>query len=149
MEVLPSSAERGWDTDGYYWEAPALYRKPTYFGDIPLERHGRTRCECLQPGFSAVRFAGQVALLPYSLTVAPPWKCQYSLAFGPPAVPTTRVERGPCGRGTIWVETLLAKDATVESTAEEVPAMPREMNQGDQEPPGHGPVFDAPAVSPQ
>lgn len=95
--------ERNWYVAPFLWEAPATYRRPTYFSDIPLERHGRSRCKWIQPGLSAARAAGQLALLPATIVMQPPSSCIYSYGYGPPAIPTTQVENGPCGRGTIWV----------------------------------------------
>jgi hypothetical protein len=75
-----------WYLSPYYWEAPGLFHRPIYFEDPALERHGRSRCEPLQPALSAARAAGQFVILPVQMVVNRPLDCVYSLGYGKPRV---------------------------------------------------------------
>lgn len=76
-----------WYLSPYYWEAPSLFHRTMYFEDPALERHGRTRCEPLQPALSAARAAGQFIILPVTMVVHRPMDCVYTLGYGKPRVP--------------------------------------------------------------
>ena len=65
----------------YNWEAPALWHKPLYFEDAPLERYGLTCGPRLQPAVSVTRFFATIPLLPYKLALDHPRHCQYDLGY--------------------------------------------------------------------
>lgn len=56
----------------YAWEATNFKHHPLYFEDAPLERYGHALPEFLQPVVSIARFSGQLAFLPYQMTIHPP-----------------------------------------------------------------------------
>ena len=85
--VLQGDVGPRWYLSPYLWESPALFHKPIYFEDPALERHGRSRCEALQPGISAVRAAGQFVALPVQMVVHRPLDCIYTYGYGKPRVP--------------------------------------------------------------
>lgn len=63
------------------WEASNFYHFPLYFEDPALERYGHTRPFLVQPVLSSARFAAQVILLPYQMTIDPVCKPIYSLGW--------------------------------------------------------------------
>lgn len=76
-----------WYLSPYWWEGPALFHRPIYFEDPALERHGRSRCQALQPAISAVRAAGQFAVWPVQMVIDRPLDCVYTYGYGRPRVP--------------------------------------------------------------
>ncbi len=67
----------------FQWEAPSITHTPLYFEDVPLEHFGQTHSEILQPAISTVRFALDVLLLPYKMSLDPPWERSYNLRTYP------------------------------------------------------------------
>ena len=65
----------------YMWAASDLYYNPLYFEDVPLERYGHTNHPLLQPIVSIGKFSGQLALLPYQMTLDPIRKQVYPLGY--------------------------------------------------------------------
>lgn len=55
----------------YAWEATNFKHNPLYFEDAPLERYGHSLPEFLQPIASIGRFSGQLAFMPYQMTIHP------------------------------------------------------------------------------
>ncbi|MBI5761681.1 MAG: hypothetical protein HZA46_24490 [Planctomycetales bacterium] len=76
-------AARGWSPNDYCWTAPGLMHRPLYFEEINLERYGYSHGG-LQPALSAVTFAGNVALLPYQMTLDRPSCPIYALGYDRP-----------------------------------------------------------------
>jgi hypothetical protein len=66
------------------WHPTNLWYYPLYFEDPGLERYGHTRRPLVQPFFSAGRFLGQVAGLPYQATLHPPHCPEYALGYYQP-----------------------------------------------------------------
>lgn len=76
-------AGRGWSPNEFCWTAPGLMHRPLYFEEINLERYGYSQ-GCLQPALSVATFAGNVALLPYQMTLDHPCCPIYSLGYDRP-----------------------------------------------------------------
>ena len=66
------------------WEPTNLWYHPLYFEDPGLERYGHTRRPWLQPLVSSGRFFGQVASLPYQMTLHPPSSKEFALGYYQP-----------------------------------------------------------------
>lgn len=66
------------------WEPTNLWYYPLYFEDPALERYGHTRRPWLQPIVSSGRFFGQVATLPYQMTLHPPKSKEFALGYYQP-----------------------------------------------------------------
>lgn len=66
------------------WEPTNLWYYPLYFQDTGLERYGHTRKPWVQPFVSTGKFFGQVATLPYRMTLDPPTCPQYALGYYQP-----------------------------------------------------------------
>ncbi len=71
--------DRGWATHMYLWQSANICHHPLYFEDAMLERHGHTRLPCLQPVVSGSKFLGELALMPYLMTLHRPCECRYAL----------------------------------------------------------------------
>jgi len=69
----------GWGWSFYQFAASNNFSHPLYFEDVMLERHGHERFPLLQPFVSGGRFVATVPMLPYLMTVRPPWHHEYSL----------------------------------------------------------------------
>ncbi|MBB73250.1 MAG: hypothetical protein CMJ75_01920 [Planctomycetaceae bacterium] len=76
----------------FYWAANELSYRPLYFEDPLLERYGQVDLGKLQPAVSGVRFLGSIAMLPYKMTLDPPFSRVYPLGHYRPgsAVPELR-----------------------------------------------------------
>lgn len=111
IRVIPVPEEfttlppRQWDPNRKFWAASATCHMPLYFQDPVLERYGQgveqaigpngrffsyplddprqtnQRNQLLQPMYSAGKFLGQIALLPYHMIVDPPWEAEYDLGY--------------------------------------------------------------------
>jgi hypothetical protein len=90
---VPGTA-RTWQGMAYYWDASHLIHQPLYFEDINLERYGYS-FGVAQPFVSAVRFFSRIPLLPYAMTVHPPWKAEYALGYWRPGSPAPYVHQVP------------------------------------------------------
>lgn len=66
------------------WEPTNLWYHPLYFEDPGLERYGHTQRPLLQPLVSSGRFFGQVAMLPYQMTLHPPSSKEFALGYYQP-----------------------------------------------------------------
>ena len=66
------------------WAPTNLWYHPLYFEDPGLERYGHTRHDWVQPFVSSGRFFGQVAALPYQMTLLPPKSAEYALGYYQP-----------------------------------------------------------------
>ena len=114
IRVIPVPEEftplppRQWDPNRKFWAAGATCHMPLYFQDPVLERYGQgveqaigpngrffsyplddprqtnQRNQLLQPMYSAGKFLGQIALLPYHMIVDPPWEAEYDLGYNRP-----------------------------------------------------------------
>ncbi len=63
------------------WTAPDTKYYPLYFQDPALERYGHTHHHLIQPVISSARFSGQLVMMPYQLTIDPPWDLQSPLGW--------------------------------------------------------------------
>jgi len=68
----------------FQWEPTNLWYHPLYFEDVGLERYGHTRKPWVQPFVSTGRFFGQVAMLPYQMTLHPPKAQEFALGHYQP-----------------------------------------------------------------
>lgn len=66
------------------WEPTNLWYHPLYFEDVGLERYGHSHKPWLQPFVSSGRFFGQVAMLPYQMTLHPPKAKEFALGHYQP-----------------------------------------------------------------
>lgn len=66
------------------WEPTNLWYHPLYFEDVGLERYGHTHKPWVQPFVSSGRFFGQVAMLPYQMTLHPPTSKEFALGHYQP-----------------------------------------------------------------
>lgn len=66
------------------WEPTNLWYHPLYFEDVGLERYGHTNKPYIQPFVSTGRFFGQVAMLPYQMTLHPPKAREFALGYYQP-----------------------------------------------------------------
>lgn len=66
------------------WEPTNLWYYPLYFEDVGLERYGHTRKPWVQPFVSTGRFFGQVAMLPYQMTLHSPQAKEFALGHYQP-----------------------------------------------------------------
>lgn len=64
----------GWVAQSLHGPVAPFCYLPTYFEDRSLERFGRTRGCLTQSFLSGAEFFGRVPLLPYMMTVEPPWQ---------------------------------------------------------------------------
>ncbi len=78
---LGNQPEMGWSWSVARWEAANTFSNPRYFEDRMLERHGHQRWGHLQPAVSGARFIGQLAMLPYLMSISPPCDCEYTLGY--------------------------------------------------------------------
>lgn len=65
----------------FTWTASALCHKPNYFEQIELERYGHTPGPILEAPMSGVKFAADIATLPYKMGINPPNECKYALGY--------------------------------------------------------------------
>lgn len=65
----------------YYWTAPALAIRPTYFDDIALERYGYTAPGSLQPLISGTKFYTDILILPYKVGFEAPRRTFYTFGY--------------------------------------------------------------------
>lgn len=63
------------------WAPPDTKYYPLYFQDPALERYGHTHHHLLQPVISSARFSGQLVMMPYQMTIDPPWDLQSPLGW--------------------------------------------------------------------
>lgn len=63
------------------WAAPSTKYYPLYFQDPALERYGHTHHHLLQPVISSARMTTQLVMLPYQMTITPPWCLQSPLGW--------------------------------------------------------------------
>ncbi len=63
----------------FHWAASNLRHRPLYFEDAMLERHGQTYGPYVQPIASGARFFLTVPILPYTMTVNPPYPATSTL----------------------------------------------------------------------
>ncbi|MGB4711977.1 MAG: hypothetical protein WBH50_23750 [Fuerstiella sp.] len=66
------------------WEPTNIWYHPLYFEDVGLERYGHTRKPWVQPFVSTGKFFGQVAMLPYQMTLHPPKAKEFALGHYQP-----------------------------------------------------------------
>jgi hypothetical protein len=73
---------RGWPEGTFSWKASGAVHRPLYFEDVTLERYGHTSAiPGFRPVVSGARFYGQLAMLPYQMTLDRPRKCIYTLGY--------------------------------------------------------------------
>ncbi len=89
------SDDKRWQGLAYHWEATALRRRPAYFEDVLLERHGLSRHPLVQPAWSAAKFYATFPLLPYKMFVEPPGSTIYTLGLGRPSLFTHETNSHP------------------------------------------------------
>jgi hypothetical protein len=65
----------------FTWTASALCHKPNYFEQIELERYGHTPGPILEAPMAGVKFAADIATLPYKMGINPPNECKYALGY--------------------------------------------------------------------
>lgn len=65
----------------FTWTASALCHKPLYFEQIELERYGHTPGPILEAPMAGVKFAADIATLPYKMGINPPNECKYALGY--------------------------------------------------------------------
>lgn len=65
----------------FTWTASALCHKPLYFEQIELERYGHTPGPILEAPMAGIKFAADLATLPYKVGINPPNECQYALGY--------------------------------------------------------------------
>ncbi len=63
------------------WAAPMSKYYPLYFQDPALERYGHSHHPLVQPVASSARFASQLVLMPYQMTIDPPWELSSPLGW--------------------------------------------------------------------
>jgi len=63
------------------WAPPKGKFYPLYFQDPALERYGHTYHPLVQPVVSSARFATQLVLMPYQMTIDPPWELNSALGY--------------------------------------------------------------------
>ena len=63
------------------WTAPTSKYYPLYFQDPALERYGHTYHPLVQPAVSSAKFAAQLVLMPYQMTIDPPWELSSPLGW--------------------------------------------------------------------
>ena len=73
-----------WDPSNYYYH-------PLYFSDPALERYGHTYSPLVQPVVSIARFGTQFVMLPYQMTIDPPFAIQSPLGFYRPGDVTPKL----------------------------------------------------------
>jgi hypothetical protein len=81
--VVPSAwvEQRPWMSYEFAWVASNMVHRPLYFEDLNLERYGNSACPALQPAISAARFAAELSVLPYQMTLHRPRECIYLLGY--------------------------------------------------------------------
>ena len=80
----------------FHWAASNLRHRPLYFEDAMLERHGQAYCGLIQPAASGARFFLTVPILPYLMTVNPPYPAQSTLGdFRPGSAVPLLCQRPP------------------------------------------------------
>jgi len=81
--VVPSAwvEQRPWMSYEFAWVASNMVHRPLYFEDLNLERYGNSACPTLQPAISAARFAAELSVLPYQMTLHRPRECIYLLGY--------------------------------------------------------------------
>ncbi len=97
-----------------HWAASNLRHRPLYFEDAMLERHGQAYCPILQPAASGTRFFLTVPVLPYLMTVNPPYPAQSTLGdFRPGSAVPLLCQRPPLQvdaglvEAAVWVGLIL------------------------------------------
>jgi len=63
------------------WAQPHSRYYPLYFQDPALERYGHTYPHLIQPIVSSARFSGQLVMMPYQMTIRPPWDLESPLGY--------------------------------------------------------------------
>ena len=63
------------------WAAPMSKYYPLYFQDPALERYGHSHHPLIQPIISSARVSGQLVMMPYQMTIVPPWELQSPLGW--------------------------------------------------------------------
>jgi hypothetical protein len=80
----------------FHWAASNLRHRPLYFEDAMLERHGQAYCPLVQPAASGARFFLTFPVLPYVMTVNPPYPAQSTLGdFRPGSAVPLLCQRPP------------------------------------------------------
>jgi hypothetical protein len=74
-------AGRDFTPTTFTWTASALCHKPLYFEQIELERYGHTPGPILEAPMAGVKFAADLATLPYKMGINPPNECRYALGY--------------------------------------------------------------------
>jgi len=73
--------ERHWIATTFTWKASSLCHKPLYFQDVQLERYGHSAGPLVQPVLSGAHFFLNIAALPYTIAIQPPYECRYPLGY--------------------------------------------------------------------
>jgi len=84
LSDLPESGndrDAAWVSSSYQFAAANTFSHPRYFEDVMLERHGHERFPHLQPFVSGARFFTTFPMLPYLMTVSPPFECPSELGY--------------------------------------------------------------------
>lgn len=63
------------------WVPPHSKFYPLYFQDPALERYGHSHHPLLQPVVSSARMSAQLVMMPYQMTVVPPWELHSPLGY--------------------------------------------------------------------
>ena len=74
-------AERSFPEMALPWVAPESKYYPLYFHDPALERYGHSHHPLLQPVVSSARFTTQIVMLPYQMSITPPWEMHSPLGW--------------------------------------------------------------------
>jgi hypothetical protein len=74
-------SQRDFPDVAFQWAAPTTMYYPLYFQDPQLERYGHTYPFPLQPVASVTRMTGQLLLMPYQMTITPPWTLESPLGW--------------------------------------------------------------------
>lgn len=90
------------------WEASQQFHHPLYFSDPALERYGHVHHPLIQPVASIARFGTQFIMLPYQMTIDPPFSEEYPLGWYRP---------GDCAPKLTYQIPLNAEAALVEASA--------------------------------
>lgn len=73
------------------WDASNYYYHPLYFSDPALERYGHSYRPIVQPIASIARFGTQFIMLPYQMTIDPPFAMQSPLGWYRPGDVTPKL----------------------------------------------------------
>lgn len=74
-------APRNFPDTALCWAAPHTKYYPLYFQDPALERYGHTHHHLIQPVISSARMSAQLVMMPYQLTMVPPWELHSPLGW--------------------------------------------------------------------